>query len=57
VKEDEENPYKKDFENEKENYDLNILKINKLVVNTGLNIMIVNRLDYYGNSIPLGDFL
>lgn len=56
MKEEEENPYKKEFENEKENYDLNILKINKLVASTGLNIVIVNRLDYYGNSIPLGAF-
>jgi succinate-acetate transporter protein len=53
---EEENLYDKEFEKEKENYDINIKKINQLVVNTGYNILIVNRLDYYGNSIPLGAF-
>ena len=53
---EEENLYDKEFEKEKENYDINIKKINQLVLNTGYNILIVNRLDYYGNSIPLGAF-
>ena len=53
---EEENLYDKEFEKEKENYEINIKKINQLVLNTGYNILIVNRLDYYGNSIPLGAF-
>lgn len=56
MKEEVENPYDKEFEKEKENYDLSILKIKKLMENRAYNILIVNRLDYYGNSIPLGAF-
>lgn len=56
MKEEEENYDDKEFEREKENIDLNVLRINKLMAYTGYNILIVNRLDYYGNSIPLGAF-
>ena len=56
MKEEEENLYDKEFEKEKEKYAINIQKINQLVAYTGYNILIVNRLDYYGNSIPLGAF-
>ena len=39
-----------------DNYKLNVEEIQKLTQVLGYNVIIVNRLDYYGNSIPLGAF-
>ena len=35
---------------------INIEKIKRLTRNLGYSLLIVNRLDYYGNTIPLGAF-
>ena len=42
--------------NTEEDYNLNIETIKRLVKRLGYSLIIVNRLDYYGNAIPLGAF-
>ena len=42
--------------NSQEYYNLDIEKIRRLIKKLGYTLLVVNRLDYYGNTIPLGAF-